>query len=298
MSGGPPRGGFVRRDDRALVAVAGGDRVRFLNGYVTADLAALARGEARSGFLTSREGRVLADLDVAEAGGRLLVAVPAGRAGDVVEHLGRYVLAADVEITAVTDHAVLGVYGDEAVGPAAETLHAAAGVVVARPLGALPGLELWGERGEVAAAAARLAEAGVPALDAAAFGVLRVAAGFGLWGLDFDAQHFPQETGRGAAAVSTTKGCYLGQEVVARIHFRGGVQRSLRALRLAGSAESGTPVLVDGREAGRLGTVVAPPEGGALALAVLHRRAGESGVRVELAAGGAATLFDPPFAAP
>jgi folate-binding protein YgfZ len=291
MSGPPPPGGFLVRADRELLVVAGRDRARFLNGYLTCDLARVEAGQLASGFVTSREGRVLADVEVADDGSRLRMAVPAGRGAALLEHLARYVLAADVALGELDGGVVVGVYGEAARG----TLPAGA---LGRPLGTLPGAELWVDRGDLAGVRADLQEAGVAALDAAEFDRLRVDALFGLFGRDFDAQHFPQETGRGAAAVSTTKGCYLGQEIVARIHFRGGVPRSLRALAFAGVPEPGTALRVEGREAGRLGTVAAAGGGGSVGLAVLHRRAGAAGSRVELAAGGEGTLFDPPFAAP
>jgi folate-binding protein YgfZ len=287
-----PPGGFLVRTDRELLEIAGRDRVKFLNGYLTADLARLEPGALASGFLTSREGRVLADVDAVEVGGALRLSVPAGRGDAIRHHLERYVLAAEVAIAPQPERVVVGIYGAEAAS-LAPPLGA-----LARDLGAIPGWELWIERGEAAARLAALTGAGIPELEGSGFDQLRVAAAFGLFGVDFDERHFPQETGRGAATVSTTKGCYLGQEVVARIHFRGGVQRSLRALAFPAGPAPGAALLVEGREAGRLGTVVADGPGGAVGLAVLHRRAGAAGARVELEGGGSATLFDPPFAAP
>ena len=93
-----------------------------------------------------------------------------------------------------------------------------------------------------------------------------------LW-IDFGDDTFPQETGL-EDAVSYTKGCYLGQEVVARIHYRGGVQRHLRRLRLNGPAEVGADLLLDGKSVGTL-TSASPSLSGdeLLGLAIVHKRA-------------------------
>jgi len=122
--------------------------------------------------------------------------------------------------------------------------------------------------------------------------VVRTEAGVPHFGQDFGPQNFPQETGA-AEAVSFTKGCYLGQEVVARIHYRGGVQKTLCGLVFDGPAlpAPGTALLFEGREAGTLGTAVhslalARPIG----LAILHRRAAAPGSRVQLAGGGDAEV--------
>jgi folate-binding protein YgfZ len=118
------------------------------------------------------------------------------------------------------------------------------------------------------------------------------------FGPDFGPDHLPQETGLEARAVSYEKGCYLGQEIVARIHYRGGVNKALRGLDLGAAPPpaAGAGVLHDGRPAGRLGTAVASPVlGRTVALAILHQRAGEAGTVVEVVGGGPATVRDLPF---
>jgi folate-binding protein YgfZ len=117
-----------------------------------------------------------------------------------------------------------------------------------------------------------------------AAGGLRSVGGFGR---DFGPDNFPQETGI-EEAVSYTKGCYLGQEIVARIHYRGGVQNVLRKLVFEGNAPAqGAALLHDGREAGKA-TTVASSKG----LGILHRRAAEPGTRLEIEGGGSALVQD------
>jgi len=122
--------------------------------------------------------------------------------------------------------------------------------------------------------------------------VVRTEAGLPSFGQDFGPQNFPQETGA-TEAVSFTKGCYLGQEVVARIHYRGGVQKTLCGLVFDGPAvpAPGTALLFEGREAGTLGTAVhSLALDRPIGLAILHRRAAAPGSRLELAGGGPAEV--------
>jgi folate-binding protein YgfZ len=143
------------------------------------------------------------------------------------------------------------------------------------------------------------AGAGVRMVGHHALDRLRVEVGRPLYGVDFDDGHFPQETGLEEAAVSYTKGCYLGQEVVARIHYRGGVNRHLRGLVMEGDGPSaaelpGRPVLHDGRPAGTLTSATDAGDGRRLGLSILHRRA-EPGAEVEVEGAGTARVVELPF---
>jgi folate-binding protein YgfZ len=127
---------------------------------------------------------------------------------------------------------------------------------------------------------------------------LRIDAGIPWFGRDFGPDNFPQETGLEEQAVSYTKGCYLGQEVVARLHYRGQVSRQLRRLRLESVPEAhavpGTELLFEGRPAGVLTSVAGPPWLGELVgLSILQRRAFEPGTRLEVVGGGEAVVAPP-----
>ena len=104
----------------------------------------------------------------------------------------------------------------------------------------------------------------------------------------------PQEAGINDRAVSFTKGCYIGQETVARLHYRGKPNRHLRGLRLSAPAAEGDPVRLGERELGTIGTAVISPARGPIALAILRREA-EPGTAVEVGAGTAAEVVEPPF---
>lgn len=294
--------------------LAGADARRFLNGYVTADLQNLATDGVARGYVTDGKGHVLADFDLATDGERLALRLPAGRGATVRDHLARYQLAARFELAAPTALARVVLRG-----PRATAVLAAAGLPEAgrgrcqstevagvaldllaaeRPGG--PRFELWPRlRGsdEVARAlVAALVAAGATEVSAAALETARVEDGELAFGVDYGDDAFPQEIGD-PAAISFTKGCYLGQEVVARIHYRGGVQRRALGLRFAGEAPApGTALLFDGREVGRATSVTRSPRLGALGLALVHRRAGEPPVELAVDGGGTAIAVALPFA--
>ena len=118
----------------------------------------------------------------------------------------------------------------------------------------------------------------------------RVETGRPRYGVDLDDTVIPQEAGLNERAVSFEKGCYVGQETVARLCFRGKPNRHLRGLRLTGPAESGTPLRLGEREVGRLASVVESPRHGPIALALVRREAapgdtlavGDGDVRAEV----------------
>jgi folate-binding protein YgfZ len=136
---------------------------------------------------------------------------------------------------------------------------------------------------------------GVEPVGSEALEILRVEAGIPRFGIDFGPDNFPQETGA-EEAVNYTKGCYLGQEVVARIHYRGGVQKTLRGLVFETAPVPGTPLLFEGREVGAVTTVVESVALGRPAgLAILHRRGAQPGIRLDLSDGGTAEVRDLPL---
>jgi folate-binding protein YgfZ len=316
--------GLADRSSAGRLELLGADRQRFLNAYVTCDVKGLAAGQGAYGFFTGPQGRILADVAVLAHGDRLWLELPPGQAGPIAEHLKKYLIADRVEMRPLADMVPLTLAGPGAAAalaalagaapghdplPPAPWSHArvmVAGVeVTAQRRGrlGLPALSLW--------VSGSLAEPlreeilghlglGVREVSGEAMEIVRAEAGVPAFGHDFGPQNFPQETGAEEEAVSYTKGCYLGQEVVARIHYRGGVQKTLCGLVFDGGAlpASGTALLYEGREAGTLGTAVhSLALDRPIGLAILHRRAAAPGSRLELAGGGAAEVRPLPLAA-
>ena len=137
---------------------------------------------------------------------------------------------------------------------------------------------------------------GMRRVSAAAVEIARIEAGELVFGVDFSGENFPQETGR-EDAVSYSKGCYLGQEVVARIHYRGGVQRLPRGLHFDAdrTPDAGAELLFEGRSVGRATSVTQSARFGAIGLGLLHQRGAAPGTRLEVVGSGAAEVVALPF---
>lgn len=305
---------LLDRSAAGRLRLGGADRARFLHGLVTCDVQRLAEGQGAYGFVTSSQGRVLADAVVLALEDELWLEVPPGAADEVADHLAKYLIADRVEIAAL--HAVpLGVAGPRA----AELLESLAGrgtlptepwahrpVTVAgvaaravrRGIAPVEALDLWLPSGAAPEVRAHLQAEGAVAVSADAWDLLRVERGVPAFGRDFGPANFPQETGLGDQAVSYTKGCYLGQEIVARIHYRGGVHKGLRGVRFRGREApppTGTPLLAEGRPAGAVGTTVVSPDHGPIGLAILHERANAPGTVLQVEGGGEAEVVELPF---
>jgi folate-binding protein YgfZ len=314
--------GLLDRSFVGRLELTGADRQRFLNGLVTCDVKALAPGAGTYGFFTSIKGRILFDIAVLALADRLRLELPPGSEAAVGEHLGKYRIADRVEfspLTAALPLTLIGPRTPEVLAAAgsgfelAEPAWSSAGgelagfevVAVRQGLVGAPAVTLWVAAGEAAGLLEALLAVGCPAglvpVGVEAAEVVRAEAGIPRFGRDFGADHFPQETGldEAAGAVSYTKGCYLGQEVVARIHYRGGVNRLLRGVRFEEGTEApnpGTALRFEEREAGVATTVVRSPAlDRTIGLAILHQRAAEPGTVLEIAGGGRAEVVELPF---
>jgi aminomethyltransferase len=266
---------------RGILEVTGGDRSRWLNGMISAEVADLAPGASRSGayaLLLSPKGRILADLHVTARESCFWLETDAEQLPGLLARLDRYVIADDVSLTDVSDDfARIGIEGPAA--PAlVETLVAAPLSLApeawaeAEVAGATLAIAAWGWSGErafqlfvpaharAAVLAAIEAAAGVGLVhgDADTLEVLRIEAGVPRVGAELDEEVFPAEAGLIERAVSLTKGCFTGQEIVARLESRGQVNHRLVALRFEGegSPEVGaTLTLEDGKPIGEVTSV-------------------------------------------
>ena len=274
----------------------GPDRERFFGGMVTAAVESLAPGQGAFGFITDVRGRILASATVLALEDRLWLEIPKGRGRTIIEHLEKYIVTDQVEILPLGDMASVRV-----AGPKSAEVLADLGATAARDLtgplshaqveildyqarlvreghSPVPTFSLWQSSAIAPLMAEDLANAGIPQAGTEATEALRIEHGHPLWGVDYDDSNLPQETGI-EDAVDYEKGCYLGQEIVARIHYRG--QPARRMCRLVFEPgyvpAAGTAVDFDGRTAGTVTSVSPSPRGdAAIGLALLPRRAVEA----------------------
>jgi folate-binding protein YgfZ len=261
---------------RGVIEVTGGDAARWLDGMISNDVAALAPGSARSGCyatVLTPKGRIVADVHVLARESGYWLETAASAVDGLMAGLDRYIIADDVSLTNRTDEiARIGLEG-----PMARSLLAAAS---GESLEALAP-ESWVELviGGVAVVAARFgwsgedafqlfaSRGGAPAvtealhgsddgdalfsLTLAALDVLRIEAGIPLLGAELDEEVFPDEA-RLDDAISRTKGCYTGQEIVARTHHKGATKRRTLRFESDTPVQAGDKVTLDGRDVGEV----------------------------------------------
>lgn len=287
--------------NRAWLSLAGTDARRFLHDQLTAGVSDIPDLETRLAAYCSPQGRVMAVLRVSGEAEGLRVELPGALADSIARRLRMFVLRADVQIEHAGDLTALGCWGE-----AAPDLLASLGLPVPeesfRPAhhrqasvtrlpAPTPRFQLTGPPATVTGAW-RQWRAEAPPADSADWQYLDILAGLPDIGPETADQFLPQSLGLAHwRAVSLKKGCYPGQEVIARAHYRGRLKRHLYRARTEGPPPgAGSPVL-DERD-GHAGSVInaAPaPDGGSALLAVLHERF-ETGYR--LAADNGATLRD------
>jgi tRNA-modifying protein YgfZ len=294
--------GFVDRSARGKLVVRGADAAEYLQGQLTNDIEALEPGVGCYTALLDRKGHMQADMRALHLSTGDLWLDTEPEAATVVErHLRMYSVGREVEVEDVSgEWSILSV-----IGPAAVE---AAGTAPLSPEHAHRFYER--ERIEILAAATDvgldlivradsapelrelLARSGAAEVTEAAAEIVRVESGRPRFGREMTTATIPQEAGIDERAVSFTKGCYIGQETVARLHYRGKPNRHLRGLRLEAPVAAGDPISLGEREVGAVGTAVLSPALGSIALAVIRREAepgarvmvGEAGIEAEVVA--------------
>lgn len=287
--------GLADRPDRALVRVTGERAAEMVNGLVTNDVGSL--GEAgRHALLLNAKGRVLTDLRVLPVGDGLLLDLPESGRANLLSTFQKYLPPIYARFEDLTrDWGVTGVYGPDAVRAVSavdavrdavptghlQVRHRAADdgdLLVVRAHGlAGDGVELIGPRAALRelddALVAAVRDVGGSRVGRRALEVARIEAGIPRYGQDMDEGNLAQETGLDEA-ISHEKGCYLGQEVVARIHFRGHVNRHLRGLRFRDRLPGPGARLEredGGKEVGRVTSAAESPDLGPIGLGYVRR---------------------------
>lgn len=302
---------------RRAIGVAGKDRAAYLQGLLTNDIQALTPGSGCYAAWLTPQGRMLTDLHVLESGGMMLLDVPAELVQATLQRLDQFLFSEDVQFADLS-----------------ETLRAVwihgpgAAAALERVLTGVAGLDTWPEyrnaRAEFAgspAVVARVTQLGVPGfgvyvdpaneeplrralegagavvVDQAAIEAARIEAGYPVFGVDMTEDTIPLEAGIDDRAISVTKGCYVGQEVIIRVLHRGGgrVVRKLVGLRVEGDVPaSGAKITSGAREVGKVTSAVRSPHLGSIALGYVHRDFVAPGTHLDIE-GTPAVVSDPPL---
>ncbi len=286
---------LVPGTDRSAIVATGKDRVSWLNGLVTCDLAKLAPGGAAYGLLVEKKGKIQADLYFvpqlpAREGGALALAVPQSLRDELVSTLDRYLIMEDVELS-TPELAFSFAYGPRAAELMGEATFAGE-------------LDVLGTGGAILASSAsdatfaarlraRVASMGGHVAEGDEWNAVRIEFGLPRFGVEVDSTLYPQEASLEKVAVSFDKGCYLGQEVVYMLEHRGHVKRKLVAVDLEGEtplAPGDALTTAAGEPAGEVkSSVLGPASGHAVAIAMVkwahakpgtELRAGDRAARV------------------
>jgi tRNA-modifying protein YgfZ len=297
--------GFLLRE-RAKLLVSGPDAAEYLQGQLTNDIEAIAPEEGRYAALLDRKGHLVSDMRVLRLeGGDLWLDLEPGPAEAVLKHLRTYSIGRDVEIEDVTGQwaiaSLIGprageLSGFEGLGPEnAQRFRQWEGTDVLA-VATDVGLDLIAGSADSAALEELLRDAGAVEVTVEAAEIIRVESGRPRFGLDMGPESMPAEAGIVERAVDFEKGCYIGQEPVARLHYRGKPNRTLRGLRLSAPAALGDPLVLGEREVGRVGTACISPALGPIALAIVRKEAAD-GQQVTVGDGITAELAELPFSA-
>ncbi len=261
-------------------------------------------GDGGYSALLDRKGHMQGDMRVLRVGPEAVwldlepEALPA-----VLRHLSMYKVGREVEVTdATAARSLVSVIGPGSarlaaippLGPEGANREIAIGPVTARAVATDLGFDLLCEAADVAELEVALREAGVAEVSADAAEIVRVESGRPRFGREMTTETIPQEAGINERAVSFTKGCYIGQETVARLHYKGKPNRHLRGLRSSRVLEAGAEVRAGEKVVGRVGTAVLSPALGPVALAILRREA-EPGAEVSVGDHLVAEVAELPF---
>jgi folate-binding protein YgfZ len=289
--------GLVDRSERAKLAVRGSEAADFLQGQVTNDVERLAPGEGCYAALLTHKGKLRTDLRVLRADDWFWIDAEGIGHAPLTHTVTTYSLGRDVKWEDLTEQrAILSLIGPAArealehAPPAAEHSFVVGdhGVYVATDLGVdviCPATEADGVRQTL----------GVEEVSEETAECVRIESGRPRLGFDMDGETMPQEAGINERAVDFEKGCYVGQETVARLHWRGKPNRHLRGLRLAEPTERGEELRLGDRVVGKVGSSCVSPTLGPIALALVRREA-EPGSLVSVGEAGEAEVVALPFA--
>jgi folate-binding protein YgfZ len=254
-------GGVVRRTDRGVLTITGADRATWLQGLVTNDVASLAPGETRYAAYLTPQGRMITDLNVTARADRLLLDVPAPLAAPLRDRLDGLIFAEDAQV--IDSSATLAVW--TAIEPSDGAL---TDVIV--EVGQPPGVSY-------------------PEITLDTFEVVRIERGIPRFLADMDTETIPLEAGIEDRAISFTKGCYVGQEVIVRVTHRGGGRVAKKLVRWKADPSAaivplpGARIVFEQRDIGRVTSAAfSPAREAVVGLGYVHRDFVDPGTEVTI----------------
>lgn len=285
---------FTHRSDRAAIRALGADAPAWLQGLLTNDLEALtvcapqAIGEARYAAYLTAQGRMITDARVVRLAHAVLMDVPESLAAALVTRLDALIFAEDVQIeddsSAILVVELHGPHAPRLAGSLRDALSEAVAIVRDDQYG-VPGFAIYVKAGDRDALDTQLRAAGAVGIDLETLDVIRIEAGRPAFLTDMDTDTIPLEAGIEDRAISFTKGCYVGQEIIVRVTQRGGgrVARRLVGLTVSGGRipKADDRLMSGDRDIGWVtSAVLSPTVGQPIALGYLHRDFVEPGTAV------------------
>jgi folate-binding protein YgfZ len=321
-----------RTAERGRLELRGADRLAYLHGLLTNDIATLSAGAGCYAALLTPQGRMISDMRVSSLRERVIIDLPAATSEGVRQRLSDFIFSEDVEVQDIgAAVAQWGLYGPAAAEMAASVFDSGAedpGGLSSAPLNGnvertfldrpailirsddfgVGGFEILIDASQSDSLQQALLDAGARRIDAATADVARVEAGRPVFGRDMDATTIPLEAGIEDRAISLTKGCYVGQEIIIRVLHRGQGRVAKRLVGMVGAAGDG-PLLPGmrlesgGREVGALTSAVDSPRlKRPIALGYVHRDFSEPGHVLEVRHGNdparSVTVVTMPFIQP
>jgi folate-binding protein YgfZ len=298
---------LLDRSERGKLALSGEDAVVFLDSLLSNDIAAIAVGAGADATLLTHKGRMLAEVRVVRSERELELDTERAGLQALFDALNNFKIGYRAQLHKRTLQrgllSLIGPGSDALLGaqapPAREHDHVAAqlGDREVRLIRTALGVDVLCDSEDTHAVAAALAHAGALPIEEPAAETVRIEHGRPRFGVEVGEDTMPQEAGIHARAVSYSKGCYVGQETVARLYWKGKPNRHLRGLRLDGPTARGAALTLAGRDVGNVGSFAQSPRLGPIALALLRREA-EPGAQLEVAGTGVhATVVELPFGA-
>jgi tRNA-modifying protein YgfZ len=299
--------GLHDRSERGKLALSGSGAKGFLAGQVTNDIETLAPGSGCYAAFLTPKGKMLGDLRVLDVGEELLLDTERVALQALFDMIRRFKIGYELELHKRTvERGLLSLIGPDAVCIAQveelpDVEHANAQVeiegIATIAVRTDTGVDLICDAAATDGLAETLRERGAMLVSGQAAEIVRVERGRPRYGMDLDDGTIPQEAGLNERAVSFTKGCYVGQETVARLHYRGRPNRHLRGLRLSEATVAGAELRLGERVVGHLSSAVVSSVHGPIGLALVRREA-QAGASVSVGDGDAhATVVDLPFGA-